>query len=95
MPWYAWAIIGLYAISSVATVAYIGRPREPITPLVAILALIINGLAIWGTVALAPTDVPVALAPALRAAGTLSPGVRPHALRAAGPPGRPLTGPLH
>ena len=49
---YAVALIALYGLTAGATVASIGKHREPITPGVALVSLIVSGLAIWAIVAL-------------------------------------------
>jgi hypothetical protein len=51
IPWYIWAVVAVTVLSSLAQIAMIGRPRDPITPGVAIVSLIINGLCIWAILA--------------------------------------------
>lgn len=53
MPWYAIALLVLYALNLIATPYMIGRPRKPITPGFAVVSLIINGLCAWAVIALA------------------------------------------
>lgn len=53
MPWYAVALIIWFALGIVAAVAMIGRPRDPLTPGMAITTLAVNAAAIWAVVALA------------------------------------------
>lgn len=50
MPWYIWTIIALTVISSLLTVATIGRPRQPMSAAAAIGVLVVNGLIIWGII---------------------------------------------
>lgn len=43
MSWQQWFLLGMFATSSLATVATIGRPRSPFTPLEAVIHLLISG----------------------------------------------------
>lgn len=53
MIWYAWVLVAMYVAASLIVVHDIGKPRRPMTSEAAVIALIINGLALWATVALA------------------------------------------
>lgn len=53
MPWYAIVMIAVLALSSGVTLARVNEPREPITPGVALAALVGNGLFIWAITVLA------------------------------------------
>jgi len=53
MPWYAWLMIGLQALNSVLYVAMIGKPRDPVTPGLAVGVMVGSALWIWGIVSLA------------------------------------------
>jgi hypothetical protein len=53
MIWYAWVMVGLYALAALVTVAIVDQPRKPITRDVAVLTLVTNSLYIWAIVNLA------------------------------------------
>jgi hypothetical protein len=53
MEWYAYAMVALIAISTLATILTIGKPKVPTTPGMAVAVLVTNGLLIWGILALA------------------------------------------
>jgi hypothetical protein len=53
MPWFAWVMVALYALSIVAQWVLIGQKREPITVEGAMLSTITALLLIWGVVELA------------------------------------------
>lgn len=53
MPWYGYTMIGLHIFGAAASVLLIDKPREPITPAVALATLVTAALMIWGTVSLA------------------------------------------
>jgi hypothetical protein len=53
MEWYAIAIICILAFSSGVSIASVGKPKEPTTAGVALTALLVHGLMIWGIVSLA------------------------------------------
>jgi len=48
MPWYGYVIMGYLAFIALATVYFVGEPREPTKPRVAALVVIIQALLIWG-----------------------------------------------
>ena len=50
MPWYIWVVIGVYVVSSLATVLIIDKPRARITPGVALATLVVNGLMLWAII---------------------------------------------
>ncbi len=53
MSWIAWVLIGLHALSAISTVAMVGKRREPVTSVAAILSVGANALLIWAVVTLA------------------------------------------
>lgn len=53
MTWYAWLMVAVVVASALSVVAAIGKPRTPTTPGVAVAVLVIDGLVIWGILALA------------------------------------------
>lgn len=55
MPWYAWVMVTLYAISVLVTLASVGEPRKPLTLEQAALAVIMSFLMVWGIISLATT----------------------------------------
>jgi len=40
MVWFLYALTGWLAVDVVATIAYIGKPREPVTPKLAVFTLL-------------------------------------------------------
>ena len=50
MAWQQWALVALIAASTLSVVGSIGRPREPLTPGVAVAVLVTNVLMIWAVV---------------------------------------------
>lgn len=53
MPWFAWVICIVLALSMCVTVMMIGRPRPATTPGLALLTIICNSLIIWAIIDLA------------------------------------------
>lgn len=53
MPWYAWAMVAVLALNLLVTISQIGKSRPPIAPETVMATLIVNGLMVWGIVALA------------------------------------------
>ncbi len=50
MTWFGWLYIGLTIVGMLGTVWQIDRKRDPITPSVALVQLVISGLLMWGAV---------------------------------------------
>jgi hypothetical protein len=42
MEWFLYAFAGWLAIDVIATIAYIGKPRKPVTPKLAVFTLLIH-----------------------------------------------------
>jgi hypothetical protein len=53
MPWYAWGMVVWAALGSLLSIAFIGRPRDPITPGAAVASVLVAALYIWGIISLA------------------------------------------
>lgn len=53
MPWYAFVMVGLIALSSGLAVLSVNRPKAPLTPASVLAIIVVNGLFIWGILALA------------------------------------------
>lgn len=53
MPWYAWVMVAMYALSTCLRIGSIGQPRVPVTPGDAVMGVIVAALFVWGIVALA------------------------------------------
>lgn len=47
MVWEAWTLIALFVFGGLGTVCLVGRKREPITPGVAVVTLILSAFQIW------------------------------------------------
>lgn len=52
MPWYAWLVTALVGVSTLVTIGSVGKPRKPTTPGIAVAVVVVNGLFVWGVVAL-------------------------------------------
>ena len=50
MNWPKIALLAYLTLGALLTVAQVGKPREPITPGVATLTLILTGACAWGVV---------------------------------------------
>ena len=50
MNWFDWFLIAWIALGGIATVACVGREREPITPLSAVSAMVVNTFLIVGII---------------------------------------------
>jgi len=50
MNWMDWIIVGKLTVGALSTIAIVGQQRKPITPGVAVVVAIINGLLITGLV---------------------------------------------
>jgi hypothetical protein len=48
MPWYGYVIMGYIAFIGLATIYFVGEPREPIKPRAAVIVVLIKALMIWG-----------------------------------------------
>jgi len=48
MTWFAWTLVGWLTLGVVASIAVIGKPRQPVTPGLAVATLVINGFLVWG-----------------------------------------------
>jgi predicted phosphoribosyltransferase len=53
MVWYAWVMVVLFALNAVLTILMIGKPRQPVTPSLAVGAVVASALYIWAIVSLA------------------------------------------
>ena len=53
MVWYAWVVVTTTILSTLLTIGNIGKPREPITPALAVAVVVANSLIVWAVVALA------------------------------------------
>lgn len=50
MPWYIWLVVGAIVLSSLLSVAMVGKPRTPSTPTTVVFVLIVNALLVWAIV---------------------------------------------
>jgi hypothetical protein len=48
MVWFKIFLVGLFILSKVSHVSYIGKPREPVTPEIAAVGAFINFLIVLG-----------------------------------------------
>ena len=53
MSGWAWFLVVMLTISGLTTVGFVGRPREPVSPMVAIVNLIMCGVAIYAVLKVA------------------------------------------
>lgn len=51
MTWFDWALIGWLTLGAVSAVAFVGKPRQPIAPGVAVATVLVNALIVVGVVA--------------------------------------------
>lgn len=51
MTWYVWLVVALIAVSSMLTIASIGKPRKPMTSGTAVWVLLVNAALVWAIVA--------------------------------------------
>jgi len=53
VTWYAWAMVVVLVLGAAATISAIGRPREPLTPGLALAVCASHAMLVWGIVSLA------------------------------------------
>lgn len=46
-----WTIVGLHLLGAISTIAMVGKKREPITPMMAVVSTVVSFLVIAGTLA--------------------------------------------
>lgn len=51
MTWFGYVFVCLMALNAAMCVANVGRPREPMSPGAALTVLVVNGLIVWGAIA--------------------------------------------
>ena len=50
MTWFGWCLIAIVALSTLLSVAQIGKKREPLDPSTVVVIVIVNSLLILGTI---------------------------------------------
>lgn len=50
IPWYIWIVLALIAVSTLGSIAYIGKPRPPLAPGTVVGIVIANALIMWAII---------------------------------------------